>query len=80
MRHGLTRIDTEEIKVPMEFYPEPFDTNKPPPATPNRDMWSWPILGWIETKESKKRTAEYRMRKRKNPENHADNLFYLGQV
>jgi len=45
-----------------KFYPKPFDVNSPPPGPPNRDGRIWPFAGWVETKDSKKRTAEYRQR------------------
>jgi len=40
----------------FEFYPEPFDTNKPPPAPPNRER-----IGRFgpDTKESKQQQLEY---------------------
>lgn len=47
-----------------EFYTEPFDVNKPPPAPPNRDMdyrWLFIPIGFTETKASKRRQAEYSM-------------------
>ena len=43
----------------FKFYPESFDINRPPPAPPNRDMNRWPFIGWCETKNSKRRSAEY---------------------
>jgi len=46
----------------FEFYKKPFDILKPPPPPPNREGWPWPILRWVEAKESKRRTAEYRER------------------
>ena len=46
----------------FEFYTEPFDITKPPPAPPNRDFSWWPIFEWVETRKSKKRTREYTFR------------------
>ena len=48
----------------FKFYPEPFDTNKPPPTPPNRDMKSCFFFGtpMVETKKSKQRSAEYNYR------------------
>jgi len=44
-----------------QYYKMPFDTNKPPEPPPNRDMWYF--FGLLsETKQSKKRTEEYKRR------------------
>ncbi len=42
----------------FKYYSEPFDRAKPPPSPPNREICMW----FGETKESLKRTAEYRWR------------------
>ncbi len=43
------------------YYTEPFDTNNPPPAPPNR-TGVMGFAGWIQTDDSKKETGEYSRR------------------
>ncbi len=52
----------------FEFYPDKFCDCSAPPCPPNRDMTRWPILGFIETKKSRKRTCEYLFRLRERRE------------
>jgi hypothetical protein len=46
----------------LQYYKEAFDEELPPPSPPNRDVTHFPFVGFVETKESKKRTSEYEMR------------------
>jgi hypothetical protein len=48
----------------FKFYPEPFGESAPPPAPPNRE-YNVGLSGWLgrrETKDSKRRTAEWEYR------------------
>ena len=49
------------VPASWSYYPEPFDITQPPPAPPNRDVISFFGL-WIETKDSKRRSREWRDR------------------
>ncbi len=44
-----------------KYYTEPFDTNQPPPAPPNRTGLEG-FGGWVQTDESKRESVEYSRR------------------
>ena len=46
----------------FKYYREPFDTSEPPLAPPNRTGITGWLSGWLETKESKRKTDEWRFR------------------
>ena len=53
---------SKEHMVEFEFYPEPFDITKPPPVPPCREMTHWLVVGFVETKKSKRRGLEWDFR------------------